>query len=239
MRKIRSGKISSKKAIRGSRKALKHSDEDINQYPDSSIHHNTTISLLEDIGGGTVAVPALIHYLNDSGEDLPFRLNIILTLAEISSEATIKPFISTIVKSLIPFLEESDYRFRQKAVRALSEIGGSEAAIPGLVKALEDSDLDVRRDAPKALGKIGSEATLTALFNALKNPKFIAANNEDTFYRTYSAISTIQNKLKYYRPPQPIPPSLESPNHPESKNTIIAQYVQIIEKGDGKIQNSP
>ena len=50
---------------------------------------------------------------------------------------------------------------------------------------------------------------------------------------------SIKAKLKYYQPPQPTQHSLESLTHPESKYTITAQNVQIIEKGDGKIQNSP
>jgi hypothetical protein len=131
-------------------------------------------------------------------------------------------------KASIPELIESLKHWN--AAKALAKIG-SEAAIPGLVKALEDSDRDVRGNAAEALGNIGSEATLTALLNALKNPNFVTANDGDTIYQAYSAISTIQDKLKYYQPlPQPMNRQIYiSYNWQEDSNEMANQLVQAFE----------
>ena len=74
------------------------------------------------------------------------------------------------VQSLITALRSEDKDVRQRAAKALENIGPeSKAAVPALIEALKDRD--VRTRAAAALGKIGPEAKLAvpALIEILKN----------------------------------------------------------------------
>ena len=116
------------------------------------------------------------------------------------SETSEKKFLSDVeVSDLIKFSDNSDKKTRRREAKALGNIEAKEA-ITKLLNFLEDSDRIVRKNAAEALVKIHSETSLVALLNILKIPDFIAANNGDTFYQAYSAISNIQQKVKYYSP---------------------------------------
>nr|WP_049769519.1 HEAT repeat domain-containing protein [Rippkaea orientalis] len=107
----------------------------------------------------------------------------------------------------------------------------SEVAIRMLFDALvKHSDKYIRSEAAEALANIATESTLTSLFNALKNPNFVTANNGDTFYQAYSAISTIQDKLKYYQPQKLMtqPQVYISYNWQEDSNEMANQLVQAF-----------
>jgi hypothetical protein len=66
------------------------------------------------------------------------------------------------------------------------------------------------------------------LLNALKSPNFVTANNGNTFYQAYSAISTIQDKLKYYRP-QPMNQQVDNtPTQQTQSQTIIQNFHEKV-----------
>jgi hypothetical protein len=103
------------------------------------------------------------------------------------------------IPHLLQSLKSHSFLTRKDAAFFLGEIG-SEEIVPDLIISLKDSDSFVCGTATEALIKIGKQSTLVNLFEILKNPTFIHANNGSVFYYAYSVITAIQNKLKYYQP---------------------------------------
>ena len=103
------------------------------------------------------------------------------------------------IPHLLESLKSHSFLTRKDAAFFLGEIG-SEEIVPDLIISLKDSDSFVCGTATEALIKIGKQNTLVNLFEILKNPTFIHANNGSAFYYAYSVITAIQNKLKYYQP---------------------------------------
>lgn len=136
-----------------------------------------------------LAIQSLLKALEDLNVDV--RWNAAEALGNIGSQKAIS--------GLLKVLNDDDENVRWEAISALRKIG-SKRSIEGLFKVLEDVDDDIRWEASAALGEMGTEKTLRDLFNALKNPTFRNAYEGDTFYQTYSAIFSIQQKLKYYSP---------------------------------------
>ncbi len=97
----------------------------------------------------------------------------------------------------------------------------SEAAINPLINALQYQDSILSTVALYALGQIGNDAAMIALIKQLNNPNFITASDGDTLNSIIKALESIQNKLKYYQPPPPLPPKLlENTSKNQTVNTI-------------------
>ena len=119
-------------------------------------------------------------------------------------------------------------------------LAGKKNDIPSLVKTIENFDVSLRWSAANAVGQIQTEETLQILLNALENPTFATANNGDTFYQAYSAISKIQQKLRYYSPipeqnnlnnlPPQIPTaSPQSVNYYDFRGATVGSFAGIVQ----------
>jgi HEAT repeat protein/ABC-type dipeptide/oligopeptide/nickel transport system ATPase component len=135
--------------------------------------------------------------------DTLVRKNAAEALGKIVSEKAIlglqKALEDEAILGLQKALNDEARKVRKNAAKALGNIS-SEKTILSLVEILKDPYEDVRRCVKMILIQINSEATLTALFHISKESNFKSLNNGDTFYQAYIAISTIQDKLKYYQP---------------------------------------
>ena len=204
------GRSGSKKALAALLNALKDIDPEIRKEVVSALGWinapesiNALLKSLEDSDNyvrseaakalgdirSELAIQGLLKALEDLNTDV--RWSAAQALGNIGSQKAIS--------GLLKVLNDDDENVRWEATSALRKIG-SEIATKDFLKALNDNDENVRWEAAAALGEIGSEETLSILFNTLKNPTFVTANDGDTLYPAYSAISKIQQKLKYYSP---------------------------------------
>lgn len=204
------GNINSEKAILGLLKALENSNPDVRKEAVKALQKINTEAMNQ----------ALLILLEHSDDKV--RFDAAVTLAKFGSEASIP--------ELLKALQNRNRVNNRIAADALSQLG-TESAILGLIKLLENPSWNTRYESTKALSNIISEKNLIALQNALKNPDFAAANEGDTGIQAYTAITTVQNKLKYYQPkPQTMnQKAYISYNWQEDSNEIANQIVQAFE----------
>ena len=204
------GNINSEKAILGLLKALENSNPDVRKEAVKALQKINTEAMNQ----------ALLILLEHSDDKV--RFDAAVTLAKFGSEASIP--------ELLKALQNRNRVNNRIAADALSQLG-TESAILGLIKLLENPSWNTRYESTKALSNIISEKNLIALQNALKNPDFAAANEGDTGIQAYTAITTVQNKLKCYQPkPQTMnQKAYISYNWQEDSNEIANQIVQAFE----------
>jgi HEAT repeat protein len=244
------GRSGSKKALSALLNALKDIDPEIRKEVVSALGWinvpesiNALLKSLEDSDNyvrseaakalgdirSELAIQGLLKALEDLNTDV--RWNAAQALGNIRSQKAIS--------GLLKVLNDDDENVRWEATSALRKIG-SEIATKGFLKALNDFDGDVRWEAAAALGEIGSEETLSILFNTLKNPTFVTSNDGDTFYQAYSAISKIQQKVKYYSPipeqnnlnnlpPQTPTASPQSVNYYDFRGATVGSFAGIVQ----------
>ena len=87
-----------------------------------------------------------LRHLLRSDQNSDVRAHTIDALSQLGS--------ATMVKDLVPFLTDPDYRVRIKAVNAVEHLGGEEYA-GHIAEALEDTNPWVRRSAAEALTRLG------------------------------------------------------------------------------------
>jgi HEAT repeat protein len=226
--------IGSDDAIQGLLKALENSNEEV--------RFEAAVALAEL--GSEASINTLINALDSSNEGI--RFDAAVALAELGSEASVPELIHSlkeayfpelILPELIHSLNEEHFivttgqnKTLDKVTNLLVKIG-SENVISSLIKLLENPDWIVRDQSTKTLSNIISETNLIALRNALKNPDFAAANEGDTGIQAYTAITMVQDKLKYYQPkPQTMnQKAYISYNWQEDSNEIANQIVQAFE----------
>ncbi|WP_414621697.1 HEAT repeat domain-containing protein [Calothrix sp. CCY 0018] len=150
------------------------------------------------------------------------RAAIINALEEIGSDKAIQTFDKA--------LSDENFGVRNVAVNGLLKIG-SESVVNTLVKALKDEESYIRESAVEALGMLGYGKAISELHNILLNE-----HEYSVFWRVAEALKLIQERYKFYN--HEIFHSLpieEQENNQNSKYSINAETVQIIEKNDGNV----
>jgi HEAT repeat protein len=164
-----------------------------------------------------------------------------------------------VITSLIQALQDEDSVVCQQAALALGDLGNEQAIIP-LIQAVKDKDIDVQLSAGSALEQLGYEQAIPELYQILYddnrplllitikriidkcriyNPEYCRPRSQFTMSNQVEAklaedgqnISTPTGKTSSSS-------STQSQVKSESKYNIYAKSVQIIEQGDGKIQDS-
>jgi HEAT repeat protein len=204
------GNINSEKAILGLLKALENSNPDVRKEAVKALQKINTEAMNQ----------ALLILLKHSDDKVRFDAAVIL--AKSGSEDCIP--------ELLKALQNRNRVNNKIAADALSQLG-TESAIVGLIKLLKNPSWNTRYESTKALNNIISETNLITLQNALKNHDFATANEGDTGIQAYTAITMVQNKLKYYQPkPQTMNQKVYiSYNWQEDSNEIANQIVQAFE----------
>ncbi len=199
---------------------------------------NLRLRAAETLGrvGSEAAIPVLIELLKCDNSDVRLRaahmlskigLEVVPALEELDKIGS-----EPMVPALIELLKRENSNVRLTATYMLGKIG-SEAAIPALIELLRHEDSDVRQKAASVLREIGLEDTMAQLKQCLNDDSFDAN-------QTIAALTAIQNRCKRYNASpaasteNPITPT-KATTSTQSKYSITAEVVQIIEKNDGEV----
>jgi HEAT repeat protein len=171
--------------------------------------------------GSKIAVPALIKLL----ENDVHTIFVIHSLGQIASDSALP--------SLLQAFQHGDSTTRASAAFALGQIS-SDTVVPELLQALNDNgeESDVIKNIAYALGKVGDCKLILPLSNLLS-----ALTSDDVIDNILNAISTLQERCKFYNYTLTQPPQMEDkPKSEVKRDQVFISYSHKDKKTLEKLQ---